>query len=196
MGQMISTRPRLIPVAKQTLMALLAAFLTLILAPVPGMALGLSDFAFTSIDGKPMPLYAYKGKTLLVINTASQCGYTPQYAGMQKLWETYRDRGLVVLALPSNDFGGQEPGTSQQIKDFCESTFGTDFPMAEKIVVKGDSAHPFYRWAKTVLGDAGIPKWNFHKILIGPDGRLIAGYPSRVTPQSAEMIAAIESHLP
>ncbi len=176
--------------------ALMAGILTFCLGVFPSHSASITDFTFTSIDGKPMPLSAYRGKTVLVVNTASQCGFTPQYAGLQKLWETYRDRGLVLLAVPSNDFGGQEPGSSKEIKEFCESTFGTDFPMTEKVVVKGDGAHPFYRWAKASLGDQGIPKWNFHKLLIGPDGQLLGGFASRITPQSPELTAAIEGHLP
>ena len=153
------------------------------------------DFAFTSIDGQPLPLSSFKDKAVLVVNTASQCGLTPQYSGLEALWEGYKDKGLVVLGVPSNDFGGQEPGTEDQIKTFCETSFGVDFPMTAKAVVKGDAAHPFYKWAKDALGEAGEPKWNFHKLLIGRDGSLAAGFGSRTEPQDPDLKAAIEQVL-
>jgi glutathione peroxidase len=153
------------------------------------------DFAFTAIDGKPLPLSSFKDKAVLVVNTASQCGLTPQYSGLEALWRDYKDRGLVVLGVPSNDFGAQEPGAEDQIKTFCETSFGVDFPMTSKAVVKGDAAHPFYRWAKDRLGEAAEPKWNFHKILIGKDGSLVAGFGSRTEPQDPAVTAAIEAAL-
>ena len=154
------------------------------------------DFAFTSIDGDAMPLKAYEGKALLVVNTASRCGFTPQYEGLQALWERYRDRGLVVIGVPSNDFGGQEPGSAEQIKAFCETNFSVDFPMTDKNRVVGDQAHPFYRWAAASLGAEQAPRWNFHKYLVGPDGRLLAALPTRVEPTSEPAIAAVEKALP
>jgi glutathione peroxidase len=105
------------------------------------------EYSFQSIDGNPLPLSRYAGKAVLVVNTASMCGYTPQYADLEALWQRYRDRGLVVLGVPSNDFGGQEPGSAEQIKDFCEVNFAIDFPLTEKQVVTGPKAHPFYQWA-------------------------------------------------
>ncbi len=152
-------------------------------------------FSFESIDGGPLPLSAYAGRVVLVVNTASLCGYTPQYEGLQTLWETYRDRGLVVLGVPSNDFGGQEPGSAEEIKTFCTVNFDVDFPLADKAQVKGPGAHPFYRWAETELGPDAAPKWNFHKYLIGRDGRLAGWFPTRTTPQSAEVAAAVEAAL-
>ena len=153
------------------------------------------DFEFTAIDGAPLPLASFKDKVVLVVNTASECGLTPQYDGLEALWRDYKDRGLVVLGVPSNDFGAQEPGGEAQIQDFCRTSFGVDFPMTSKQVVKGEGAHPFYRWAKERLGEAGEPKWNFHKILIGKDGAPIAGIGSRAEPSSAEVTGAIEQAL-
>ena len=153
------------------------------------------DFAFTAIDGKPLPLSGFKDKVVLVVNTASQCGLTPQYAGLEELWSGYKDKGLVVLGVPSNDFGAQEPGTEDQIKTFCETRFSVDFPMTAKNVVKGDDAHPFYKWAKARLGEAAEPKWNFHKILIGKDGAPLAGFGSRTEPGDPELTGAIEKAL-
>lgn len=153
------------------------------------------DFEFPSIDGGTLPLKAYRGKAVLVVNTASFCGFTPQYADLEKLWGTYRDRGLVVLGVPSNDFGQQEPGTAKEIKAFCE-TYHVSFPLADKQTVVGDGAHPFYRWIAAELGDAGVPRWNFHKYLIDPDGELAGAWPSRVTPLSREVTSAIEQALP
>lgn len=154
------------------------------------------DFVFTSIDGEAMPLSAYQGKALLVVNTASRCGFTPQYEGLQALWQRYRDRGLVVIGVPSNDFGGQEPGSAAQIKSFCETNFAVDLPMTDKNQVVGDEAHPFYRWAATALGADQAPRWNFHKYLVGPDGRLVAAIPTRSEPTSEPVIAAVEKVLP
>ena len=153
------------------------------------------DFSFTSIDGKPLPLSSLKGKAVLVVNTASQCGLTPQYAGLESLWSDYKDKGLVVLGVPSNDFGSQEPGTEDQIKTFCETRFSVDFPMTSKNVVKGDGAHPFYQWAKGEIGEAAEPKWNFHKILIGKDGKLVGAFGSRTEPTDPEITGAIDKAL-
>lgn len=154
------------------------------------------DFAFTSIDGEAMPLSAYRGKALLVVNTASRCGFTPQYEGLQALWESYRERGLVVIGVPSNDFGGQEPGSAAQIKSFCATNFAVDFPMTDKNQVIGDQAHPFYRWAAATLGAGEAPRWNFHKYLVGPDGKLVTALPTRAEPTSEPVIAAVEKVLP
>ena len=153
------------------------------------------DFNFTSIDGKPMPLSDYKGKVLVVVNTASFCGFTKQYSGLQKLYETYEPRGLVVVGVPSNDFGGQEPGNSAKIKEFCEGNFGITFPMTDKYVVKGEAAHPFYKWAAEVLGPKATPGWNFHKYIVGRDGSLVQSFFSGSEPNSKEVIAAIEEAL-
>jgi glutathione peroxidase len=148
------------------------------------------DFKMTTIDGKPMPFDQYKGKVLLVVNTASMCGYTPQYEGLQALQDKYKAQGFTVIGVPSSDFE-QELGTDKEIKTFCESKFGIKFPMSTKSVVTGDKAAPFYRWAAASLGPDKTPKWNFHKYLVGRDGKLIAAYPSKVTPQSPELTSAV-----
>lgn len=153
-------------------------------------------FAFTSIEGEPMPLSKFAGKAVLVVNTASQCGFTHQYEGLQALWNRYRDRGLVVLGVPSNDFGGQEPGTEAEIKEFCEVNFNVDFPLTTKQRVSGPEAHPFYRWTGEQLGDEAKPRWNFHKYLIAPDGRLVGWFPTRTAPSSKQLIDAVEGTLP
>ncbi len=153
------------------------------------------DFAMTRIDGKPMPFNQYKGKVLLVVNTASMCGFTPQYEGLQALQNSYAKKGFTVIGVPSGNFMGQEYGSNAEIKDFCESKFGINFPMTEKSVVKGAQAAPFYRWAKATLPAENEPKWNFHKFLVGKDGKLIAGFASKVTPESPEMKRAIEAAL-
>ena len=151
------------------------------------------DFDFTSIDGEALPLAEYRGKPVLVVNTASECGFTPQYAGLQSLWTSYRGRGLVVLGVPSNDFGQQEPGDDSQIKQFCDTNYGVDFPMTAKVPVLGGKAHPFYRWIESEYGEAAAPRWNFHKYLIAPDGELAGMWPSKVEPTSREIVAAVEA---
>lgn len=149
-------------------------------------------FDLTAIDGKPMPMSHYRGKVVLLVNTASMCGFTPQYEGLQKLQETYGRKGFTVIGVPSGDFKSQEYDDNKQIKQFCESKFGINFPLAEKAHVTGDNAIPIYRWARNTLPIQNEPKWNFHKFLIGKDGRLIAGFPSKVEPQSPELVRAIE----
>ena len=153
------------------------------------------DFTFTSIDGQALPLKGYAGKAVLVVNTASFCGYTPQYQALEAVWRKYQARGLVVLGVPSNDFGEQEPGSATQIKQFCETNYQIDFPLTDKQHVVGAAAHPFYKWIAAELGEGGAPRWNFHKYLIGPDGSLAGAWPSRVTPDSAEVTKAIEGTL-
>ena len=153
------------------------------------------DFTFTSIDGQPLPLKSYAGKAVLVVNTASFCGFTPQYKGLEAVWRKYRDRGLVVLGVPSNDFGEQEPGSAAEIKQFCETTYQVDFPLTDKQHVVGAVAHPFYKWIAAELGEDAAPRWNFHKYLIAPDGSLAGAWPSRITPESPEVTQAIEGAL-
>tara|TARA_R110002072_G_scaffold299590_1_gene475362 strand:- start:568 stop:1122 length:555 start_codon:yes stop_codon:yes gene_type:complete len=154
------------------------------------------DFAFTAIDGTPLPLKFFAGKAVLVVNTASQCGFTPQYAALQDLWTRYRDKGFVLLGVPSNDFGGQEPGTAAEIKEFCEVNFSVDFPLTEKAVVTGEGAHPFYAWADKELGALAKPRWNFHKYLIAPDGRLADWFSTPTAPTAPRVIKAVEAVLP
>jgi glutathione peroxidase len=153
------------------------------------------SFQFQAIEGHALPLSNYRGKALLVVNTASLCGFTRQYNGLQALWEEYRDRGLVVLGVPSNDFGGQEPGTETEIKDFCETNFGIDFPMTRKQHVRGPDAHPLYQWLKGELGTESVPRWNFHKYLIGRNGQAANYFASGVRPDSKTMREAIEAAL-
>ena len=153
-------------------------------------------FSFDSIDGAALPLEAWRGKPILIVNTASYCGYTPQYQGLETVWQRYRSRGLVVLGVPSNDFGRQEPGTAAEIKDFCERNFSVDFPLTAKNKVIGGDAHPFYRWVADSLGEAGAPRWNFHKYLIGPAGALEGAWPSQVSPTDNRITGEIERLLP
>jgi glutathione peroxidase len=153
------------------------------------------DFSFTSIDGEPLPLETFKGKPVLVVNVASKCGLTPQYEGMEALYRDYRDKGLVVLGVPCNQFAGQEPGTEGDIKEFCATTFGVDFPMTAKVDVKDAARHPFYAWAEEKLGEPAVPVWNFHKILIGPDGEAVAAFGPRTAPQDATIVDAVEKAL-
>ena len=153
------------------------------------------SFSFTSIDGQPMPLSSFAGKAVLVVNTASACGLTPQYKGLEALWREYKGRGLVVLGVPCNDFGAQEPGTEGEIKTFCETSFGVDFPLTAKEHVLGAAAHPFYQWAAKELGEGGTPRWNFHKYLLAKDGTLAGTFGSRTEPEAAEVKAAIEAAL-
>ncbi len=151
------------------------------------------DYTLTAIDGEAMPLSTYKGRALLLVNTASFCGYTKQYDGLQKLFETYEAKGLTVIGVPSGDFGGQEMAKNSEIKEFCDSKFNIRFPMAEKAVVKGDAAIPLFKWVAAAT--ASPPKWNFHKYLIGRDGKAIAAFGSGVTPDSAELKGAVEKAL-
>ena len=153
------------------------------------------DFTFQAIEGKPLPLSDYRGKVVLVVNVASFCGFTHQYTGLQALYEKYAARGLVVLGVPANDFGEQEPGSNAEIAQFCQGAFNVTFPLAEKVVVKGNAADPFYAWAKSVLGKTGTPAWNFHKLLIDRDGHLVTGFASAVEPDAPEMVKAIEAAL-
>ena len=153
-----------------------------------------SAVSLDSIGGEPLPTSDYKGDVVLVVNTASMCGFTEQYRGLEALWRRYRERGLVVLAVPSNDFGSQEPGTSAEIKRFCEASFDVTFPLADKQVVSGANAHPLYRWAARQTGPGGAPSWNFHKILIGRDGRVIEWF-SAVSGTGAKLERAIEAAL-
>ena len=155
------------------------------------------SYSFKDINEEDViNLSDYKGKTLVVVNTASLCGFTYQYDGLQKLYDDYKDQGLVVLGVPSNDFGNQESGTNSEVKEFCESTFSITFPLTEKNVVKGKDAHPFFKWSKKELGFiGGVPRWNFHKIIIGKDGKAIAGYTALTRPSSKKFISEIEKAL-
>tara|TARA_B100000029_G_scaffold498284_1_gene566882 strand:+ start:1829 stop:2344 length:516 start_codon:yes stop_codon:yes gene_type:complete len=153
------------------------------------------DFNFNDIDGELLSLSKYKNKVIIVINVASQCGFTKQYEDMQKIWSMYQEKNVVLIGVPSNNFGNQEPGSSKEIKNFCESKFGITFPMTEKVNVKGDDAHPFYKWALKNYGKNAVPKWNFHKIIIGKDGKIKDTFASITNPSSKRFIKAIESAL-
>ena len=153
-------------------------------------------FVFPSIDGGEIDSRDWRGRPALVVNTASQCGFTPQYEGLEKLWQDFRERGLVVLGVPSNDFGGQEPGTEAQIKEFCEVNFAVDFPMTAKAHVRGDGAHPFYRWAAEQAGVLGVPRWNFHKYLIAADGHFVDWFATTTSPDAGRLREAVERTLP
>lgn len=153
------------------------------------------DISFERIDGGPLPLSTFKDKVVLVVNTASKCGLTPQYNGLEKLYSDYKDEGLVVLGVPCNQFAGQEPGTEGEIQTFCATNFGIDFPMTTKVDVKEAGRHPFYAWAQEELGEPAVPVWNFHKILVGKDGRAIRAFGPRTEPQDEELVSAIEAAL-
>ena len=144
------------------------------------------DFSATDIDGQPRPLSDYAGKVLLVVNVASKCGFTPQYTGLEQLWNTYRDRGLVVLGFPCDQFGHQEPGDEAEIKNFCSLDYGVDFPLFAKIDVNGKQAHPFWKWLKEEKGGliGSAIRWNFTKFLVGRDGNVIKRYAPTDTPES------------
>jgi glutathione peroxidase len=145
------------------------------------------DFEALSIEGKPAHLSSQRGKVLLIVNTASACGFTPQFAGLEKLWESYKDKGLVVVGFPSNEFGGQDPGSDSEIASFCQLNYGVSFPMMSKVKVNGAEAHPLWKWltaeAPGILGTKGI-KWNFTKFLVGKDGQVIKRYAPNDTPES------------
>ncbi len=147
------------------------------------------DFEAVSIDGQPTPLAAHRGKVLLIVNTASACGFTPQFAGLEALWKDYRDRGLVVVGFPSNEFGGQDPGSNDQIASFCQLNYGVSFPMMAKVKVNGAEAHPLWKWltaeAKGILGTQAV-KWNFTKFLVGRDGQVLKRYAPTDTPASLQ----------
>ena len=149
------------------------------------------NFQFKSIDGKIINLNDFQDKVIVVVNVASRCGFTNQYDDLQKLWVSYENKGLIIIGVPTNDFK-QEPGSNTDIKDFCEANFNISFPMSEKVNVLGDSSHPFYKWAKNNHGKAAIPKWNFHKIIIGKDGKVADTFASITKPSSKRFINSIE----
>lgn len=153
------------------------------------------QFEFVSLEGDKLPLAEWRGRPVLIVNVASYCGYTPQYRDLQALWRQYRERGLVVLGVPSNDFGEQEPGSADEIKKFCETNYQVDFPLTEKNRVVGGAAHPFYRWVAAALGEAGAPRWNFCKYLIGPDGQLAGAWPAQVRPSDIAITGEIDKAL-
>jgi glutathione peroxidase len=155
----------------------------------------LHEFTLTGIDGKPMAMAQFKGHPVLLVNTASQCGFTPQYEGLERLWETYKAKGLIIVGVPSNDFGAQEPGKAAEIVQFCKMNYGVTFPLADKTVVSGADADPLYVWAGTQAGFLGRPSWNFHKYLFDGEGRFVDWFASTTEPQSEKITAAVEKVL-
>ena len=153
------------------------------------------DFTATGITGEPRALADYRGRVMLIVNTASKCGFTPQYEGLEALHEDYAARGLAVLGFPCNQFGAQEPGDAAEIATFCKLTYDVDFPLTAKTDVKGELRHPFYAWAEAELGEAAEPKWNFHKILIGKDGEALAAFGSRTEPLDPDIVSKVEAAL-
>ena len=152
------------------------------------------DFSFKDIDGNDLKFKDYKGKVLLVVNVASKCGFTGQYEGLQSVWDKYKDKDFVLIGIPSNDFY-QEYKDEKDVKNFCELTFGVNFPMTSITAVRGSSAHPFYKWAKVTYGNKTIPKWNFHKILVNKEGKIIDTFSSTTKPDSKKVISKIDSLL-
>jgi glutathione peroxidase len=151
-------------------------------------------FSFAGLEGGNIRLANHASKPVLLVNTASQCGFTPQLAGLQQLWTRYRARGLLIIGVPANDFGGQEPGGASEILQTATHDYGVNFPLAAKVVVKGPNAHPFYKWA-ALERPGETPQWNFHKYLLGRDGHIAASFPSAIEPMDARVIAAIEKQL-
>ena len=154
------------------------------------------DFAFTAIEGHDLPMAGYAGQAVLLVNTASFCGFTPQFEALQALWSEYRDRGLVVLAAPSRDFGAQDYADAADARAYCEGAYGVDFPMTDQVKIRGADAHPLYRWLAAEMGAEGVPRGNFHKVLIDPAGAPTAAFPSGVRPDDPVLIAAVERVLP
>jgi len=152
------------------------------------------DFTFKDLDGSNLELSEFKNNVLLITNVASKCGFTSQYEDLQFVWEKYQKEGLVVIGVPSNSFN-QELDSNKEVKNFCESKFGISFPMTEKVSVRGDEAHPFYKWANSNYGKKAIPKWNFHKIIIGKDGKVFDTFSSITNPSSKKFINSIETAL-
>jgi glutathione peroxidase len=153
------------------------------------------DLSINDINNKVVNLSDFKGKIILLVNVASNCGFTKQYTGLQELYEKYKDNGFVILGVPSNQFGGQEPGTNDEIKNFCETNFNITFPITDKVDVKGDNAHTLYKWAKKNYGNSTVPKWNFHKILINKEGKIHDTFSSFTEPLSEKIKKKIESIL-
>ena len=153
------------------------------------------DFSIKSITGENLDFSTFKNKTILMVNVASNCGFTKQYSELQQLYDKYKDNDFIVLGVPSNQFGGQEPGSNEEIKEFCETNFNISFPMTDKIEVKGDNAHPIYKWAKKNFGNSSVPKWNFHKILINKEGKIQETYSSFTKPMSSKIIKELEKIL-
>ncbi len=150
------------------------------------------DLSIKNINNEIINLSEFKGKTILLVNVASKCGFTKQYDGLQTLYKKYKEKNFIVIGVPSNQFGGQEPGSNDEIKGFCETNFNITFPLTDKVIVKGDNAHPIYKWAKENHGNSTVPKWNFHKILINNNGKIHKTFNSFISPLSDKIIKQIE----
>jgi glutathione peroxidase len=180
--------------------ALIPAMMCLIFvaATLMGAGRNVFDYTLNTIDGQPAPLSAYKGKVVMLVNVASRCGFTPQYTALEAIYEKYKDRGFVIVGIPANNFGAQEPGTNQEIKTFCQSKYNVTFPMMSKVSVKGDDQTPLYQYLTDKTANpktGGDIQWNFTKFLVGPDGRIITRFEPKVTPDSPEVTGAIENAL-
>jgi glutathione peroxidase len=171
--------------------------LVIIMAGSAFAASNIYDFTLPSIDGKPMPLADFKGKVILVVNVASRCGFTPQYTALQSLYEKYKDQGFVIVGFPANNFGGQEPGTNEEIKTFCSRKYNVTFPLYSKVSVKGEDQTPLYQYLtkQTDSSIAGEIKWNFTKFLVGRNGQVVQRFESKVTPDSKEIVNAIDKQI-
>jgi glutathione peroxidase len=196
--ELVSTRFTSMPPTKPSRLGIFLTFgALLIMATSLFAGSGVYSFTLNSIDGKPAPLADYKGKVVLLVNVASQCGYTPQYSALEAIYEKYKDQGFVILGFPANNFGAQEPGTNEEIKTFCTRKYSVTFPMYSKISVKGADQAPLYAYLtkETGAGIAGEIKWNFTKFLVDRDGKVIQRFEPAVTPDSKDMTGAIEKQL-
>ena len=153
------------------------------------------DLSIMGLNGETINLSEFKGKTILLVNVASKCGFTKQYTGLQTLYDNYKNKDFLVIGVPSNQFGGQEPGSNKEIKDFCETNFNITFPITDKVDVKGKNAHSIYKWAKENFGNSTVPKWNFHKILINKEGKIVDTFASFTRPDSNKIISKVEELL-
>ncbi|MEM8853831.1 MAG: glutathione peroxidase [Pseudomonadota bacterium] len=176
-------------------LAVAAIIAGLTAVPAKAETLNWAAKPLTGLEGEAVDGKAFAGRVVLLVNTASQCAFTPQYEALEALWQRYRDTGFTVLGVPSNDFGGQEPGSNEEIAAFCSSTYGVSFPMLQKAPVTGPSAHPLFAWARQEGGRAAVPAWNFHKVLIGRDGEIAGAFPSYIKPDAPQVTAAIERAL-
>lgn len=177
--------------------AIILLFITFVTEPVmPAHAKNAYDISFKNIKGGTLDLAEFRGKVILLVNTASQCGFTPQYEALQAMWDNYHARGLVVIGVPSNDFGGQEPGANTQIKQFCTINYNIDFPMTEKVAVTGSDMHPYYQWVREAGGRLAMPRWNFYKHLIDQEGNFVTWFAATTAPDARKIRQAIEKLLP
>ena len=180
---------------KKIIIYVIIIMFTFLNKTMPDNSKNFFDFKINSINGEELDLSTFNGKAILLVNVASKCGFTKQYNDLQKLYENFKDKGLIVLGIPTNQFGGQEPGTESEIKNFCETNFNITFPMTSKYDVKGVNAHPIYIWAKDTFGRSTVPKWNFHKILINKNGKIEDTFVSFTSPLSKKIIKKLNQIL-